>query len=382
MIARTLNQLISKEKKSILVLGPRQTGKSTLLLNLKPDLTINLADEEVYLAFAAHPGELRSRLNALRQPKSTIFIDEVQRIPTILNTVQALIDEKHQLRFILSGSSARKLKRGHANLLPGRIHSYELGPITSREYYYQLNSYEVLARGTLPAMLTEEDPRIAEKTLRTYGATYLKEEIQAEALSRNLEGFARFLCVVGSWSGNLVDYTKVASRASLSRQTVTRYFEILSDTLVFHRLESFARSSRLKLIQHPKFYAFDVGVLNGLLENFIVSADRRGHLFETLILAQLHASLVALDKSARVSFFLTESGAEVDFIVEFQDRVLCIEVKSSETLAQVDTRGFESFESFYGGKCERFIFYLGTSVKEIDGVRIFPWQEGLREIGL
>ena len=197
--------------------------------------------------------------------------------------IQALLDEhRTRLRFLLSGSSARKLRRGQANLLPGRIHSYQLGPIVSAELDYQMPTERILSLGSLPGILTDLEEGSAQKTLRTYGATYLKEEIQAEALSRNIEGFARFLKVVTSWSSELVDFSKVASLAGISRQTATRYFEILEDTLIFHRIEPFAKSARIRLVQHPKYYIFDVGVLNGLLGNFICSDDRIERLFETL----------------------------------------------------------------------------------------------------
>jgi uncharacterized protein len=149
-----------------------------------------------------------------------------------------------------------------------------LGPICSAEFNYALGTARALSLGTLPGILMEPDSSAAQKTLLSYAAVYLREEIQAEALTRNVEGFARFLSVVASWSSTHVDYTKIASRAALSRQTVTRYFEILEDTLVFHRIDPFAKGSRLKLVQHPKFFMFDVGVLNGLLNNFVVSQDR------------------------------------------------------------------------------------------------------------
>ena len=383
MLSRRLNQLILNTKKSVLLLGPRQTGKSTLIRQTLPDLSINFADEETYLQFVASAGELRNRLGgSMLTNGGVVFIDEIQRIPSVLNTVQALVDEHKNLKFYLTGSSARKLRRGHANLLPGRIHTYQLGPIVTGEVNYALDTEKVLQIGTLPGILTDEDSASARKTLRSYAATYLKEEIQAEALTRNVEGFARFLNVVTSWSGSLVDYTKIASLAMVSRQSVTRYFDILQDTLIFQRLGPFTKSSKLKLIQHPKAYIFDVGVLNGLLDNFTISDDRVGLLFETLILSQIQASLYSLDKESRISFYLTEGGAEVDFIVEHSGTVFCIEVKSATHITSLDTRGFESFKRFYGKPHKRIVLYRGTLKKEIDEVMVLPWQEGLREMGL
>jgi predicted AAA+ superfamily ATPase len=383
MIDRQLKNLIIQSKKSILLLGPRQTGKSTLLKSLNPDLIFNLADEETYITFASNPGELKSRLALIPKNKTpTIFVDEVQRIPSILNTIQSIIDHNHDIKFLLSGSSARKLKRGKANLLPGRLHTFNLGTIISNEVSYNFNTEELLSYGALPGIVTDADKLQSKKTLKSYAATYLKEEIQAEGLSRNLEGFARFLKVVSSWTSTLIDYSKVASLSMVSRQSATRYFDILEDTLIFNRLLPFSKGTRLKLIQHPKLYIFDVGVLNGLLDNFIVSDDRIGVLFETLVLSQLLSSISAYDKTARVSFYLTEAGAEVDFILELDGNVFCIEVKSNKNLTGIDLRGFESFQKFYGKKCEKLVFYRGNVEKELNGVKVLPWQYGLKYLGL
>lgn len=366
-----------------MLLGARQTGKSTLLSSLNPELTLNFADEEVYLRFASDNSALRSQLSSVHNNKlSSVFIDEIQRLPNILNTIQAIIDEKKSIKFLLSGSSARKLKRGQANLLPGRIHSYQLGAIVPSEYDYNLDTKKILSTGTLPGILTEVSKQEAEKTLRSYAAIYLKEEIQAESLSRNIEGFARFLKVVASWSGTLVDYVKVSSLASISRQSVARYFDILEDTLIFHRVGPFSKSSRLRLIQHPKFCIFDVGVLNGLLNNFQVSDDRIGALFETLVISQLYASLYARDKEGRISYFLTESGAEVDIILEMDNEVFCIEVKSASSINNISTNGFDSFKKFYKKPCKCFVFYMGEVSKKIKDIEIVPWQVGFKLIGL
>lgn len=384
MLNRAVQSAIQQSGKSVMLLGPRQTGKSTLLGSLNPDIKINLADEEVYIRFAGNPAELRSQVDSARSSNALIvFIDEVQRIPSILNTVQAIIDERAQrVRFLLSGSSARKLRRGKANLLPGRIHSYQLGPITPLEFNYAFDTKQILSTGTLPGILSETSETSKQKTLRSYAATYLKEEIQAESLSRNIEGFARFLRVVASWSSTLVDYSKLASLANVNRQTVSRYFEILVDTLVFHRLEPFSKSGKLRLVQHPKFCIFDVGVQNGLLGNFTISQDRKGHLFETMVVSQIYASLYAKDMEARLSYYLTESGAEVDLVLEGRGETFCIEIKSSDSVQSIDTRGFDSFKRFFGRPCQCFVFYAGDVAKNIDGIDVLPWQEGFRRIGL
>lgn len=385
MIPRAISQVLRDSKKSFLLLGPRQTGKSTLVSSLNPDLTINLAHEPTYLEFARNPRELEERLNALPATgkQQNIFIDEVQRLPSLLNTIQSLLDSApRRYRFHLTGSSARKLRRGQANLLPGRIFTYQLGPIVSREVGYQLDTKEALGHGTLPGIMLEPDEKTKEKTLSSYAATYLKEEVQAEALTRNLEGFARFLSLCTEYAGQFLDLSKLAAGSQIARQTAVRYFEVLEDCLIIHRLLPFAKSARRRLVQHPRFYFFDPGVLNGLLGNFRLSADRTGNLFEHLICSQILSSAAALDRTIKLYAYRTEHGAEVDFILNMTQETIAIETKASRNIGRSDLRGFASFADYYGKPHRAIVLYLGTERRKIDAVDIFPWQEGLRAIGL
>ena len=384
MITRALESLLTRTRKSVLLLGPRQTGKSTLASRLNPDLTINLAHEPTYLEFARNPRELDERLAALRHKTARcILIDEVQRLPSLLNTIQAVLDEPQNLfRFLLTGSSARKLRRGNANLLPGRIHTYHLGPLAARELDYRLDTKTALAIGTLPGVYLDEDSLSAQKTLRSYAATYLKEEVQAEALTRNLEGFARFLHVAGAWSGTFLDLAKISAAAQVPRQTTVRYFEILEDCLIVHRCEPFSRSTSPRLVQHPRYFFFDVGVLNGLLGNFQASADRIGKLFEHLIYTQILNGAAARDRDIRLSCFRTEHGVEVDVVVELGSKVYALEFKASHNVGPSDTRGLKRFAEYYGKPHHAWIFYLGSQPKQIGGIRVLPWQTGIKEMGL
>ena len=385
MIARRLAPTLRRSTKSLLLLGPRQTGKSTLMAQLEPDLTINLFHEPTYLDFARNPRELEERLAALQvdTPLRSILIDEVQRLPSVLNTVQVLLDRPRcPYRFLLTGSSARKLRRGEANLLPGRIHTYHLGPVVVGELGYQLDTRQALATGTLPGILTEKDPEVRRKTLRSYAATYLKEEVQAESLSRNLEGFARFLGVAADWAGHHLDVSKLAAAAQVARQSATRYFEILEDTLLVFRTEPFTRSLTRRLVQHPKFYFFDVGVRNGLLGSFDVSSDRIGLLFEQLFFSQLAAGAAAADRDLRIASYRTEHGAEVDFVVESGREVWAIELKASRQVNRTDLRGLHSFADFLDKKHRSLLLYLGDERRRVEGVDVLPWQEGLQAMGL
>lgn len=380
MLVRWLAGLLSKSSKSVLLLGPRQTGKSTLIASLNPDLTINLAEERTFLQFSRNPSELQERLADVRC--KTVFIDEIQRLPSLLNTVQAIIDDKpvRPARFYLTGSSARKLRRGQANLLPGRVHHYELGGLYCGELGYAMDTATALATGSLPGIYMEPQMKERSKTLQSYAATYLREEIQAEALTRNLEGFSRFIFTAAELSGHLLDFSKLCSLAQIARQSATRYFEILEDTLIVSRCPSFAKSRLKRLIQHPKYYFFDTGVLNALLGSLEVSVDRKGLLFEHLFFNQLRFGGFCRDEDRRISTYRTEHGAEVDFIVEIGKTVAAIELKASANVGRTDLRGLGNFAAFYGKAVQRYVAYLGKTRRVVDGVRILPWQEVLKEL--
>jgi predicted AAA+ superfamily ATPase len=380
LFSRLISQAIAHSSKSVLLLGPRQTGKSTLMRTLKPDLEINLSEESTFLEFAQNPRELEERLGATK-PK-TVFIDEVQRLPGLLNTLQSILDRTSPKppRFLLTGSSARKLRRVQANLLPGRIHTYELGPLCAAEVAYDLDIKAALATGTLPGIYVEKNEADRKKTLRSYAATYLKEEIQAEALTRNIEGFSRFLLVVAACAGTFLDISKLASEAMVPRQTAVRFFEILEETLILFRSDAFAKSERRRLLQHPRFFFFDNGVLNAILSNFVASLDRIGILFEHLFFSQLRASAAAADKDIRISTFRTEHGAEVDFIVERDNYLWAIECKSSRNVGQSDLRGLTSFAEIAKRKHRPIVAYMGTTPRLIAGVEVLPWQQVLTEL--
>jgi predicted AAA+ superfamily ATPase len=383
MLSRTLTATLREDDHSVLLLGPRQTGKSTLMAGLQPDLTLNLARESTFLELASRPSALEERLEAFNARRVTVLIDEVQRLPSLLNTIQALLDEQPgRFRFLLTGSSARKLRRGNANLLPGRVHSYQLGALTAKELGYRLPTQQALSTGTLPGILLHPREETRRKTLSSYAATYLKEEIQAEALSRSIEGFARFISVAGEWSGQVLDAGKLAVAAQAPRTSVVRWLEVLEDTLLVRRLHAFAKSVTRRLVQHPKLYFFDAGVLNGLLGNFGVSADRAGLLFEHLICQQLFDGASAQDKPLRVSTFLTEAGAEVDLIAELDRKIWAIELKASRNIGLADLRGLRRFADYLGKAHHGRVWYLGSERRKIQGVDVLPWQEGLRELGL
>lgn len=380
MIKRQIIDSIKNSKKSVLLLGPRQTGKSTLINSILPDVSINLASEKNYLNFLRNKEELESILE--RKKPRTVFIDEVQRIPSLLNTIQSIVDQNSKIKFYLTGSSARKLRRGSANLLPGRIHSYQLGGLTAKELGPNFDVMKAIRLGTLPGMYLEKDPKEALKTLRSYSGTYIKEEIQAESLTRNLEGFSRFLSVACAYSGQHIDYTKISKLAQVSRTSIIRYFEILQDTLLLESIYPFNLDNKRRLIQHPKIYFFDCGILNALIENFQITQDRIGFLFENLVYSQLRSSGYSVDKDLQIFSYRTEHNAEVDFIIKLEGQVLAIEVKASKNVSDFDRRGFNSFEEYYNKKVKKIIVHMGSTDKTVDGIDLLSLPSLLKEIGL
>lgn len=372
---------MTASKKSILLLGPRQVGKSTLMRELAPDLTINLARENEFLRYSANPGAFTDEIEG--SDAKLVFIDEIQRIPSLLNSIQALIDEskgRRDLRFLISGSSARKLRRGQANLLPGRVHAYELGGLCAKELGYKVDTVKAMKHGFLPEPLLEPSARQAEKLLQSYSAIYLKEEIQAEALSRDIQGFARFLLVLATASGKILDFSKLSTKAKVSRSTSVRFVEILEDTLIAQRLECFSGSEGADTIKHPKFYFFDGGVLNGLLENFSFSEDRKGLLFEHLVYAQIRNSAFAHDVPCKIEFFRTRHGVEVDFVITLENRVWAIEVKSGE-VSDRDLSGLKAFKEYLPTVHQLVAVTPDSRKRRKDGILICDWVTLLKEMG-
>jgi len=333
-VKRSLQKIIQDSNKSVLLLGPRQAGKTTLLHSLDPDLVVDLASERQFFQLSSEPGHLESLLEA--NLPGRVLIDEIQRIPALLNTVQFWIDQqklntppKDRTQFLISGSSARKLKRGQANLAPGRLRVLRMGGLAASELGHKLDCRKALAVGTLPEAYLGKNLAESQTLLRDYSATYLIEEIQSEALTRNLAGFSRYLLALAAQAGNVLDLSKSASKAKVSRSSAARFIEILEDTLIAERLPVYAAAGEADIIKHPKLFFFDPGVLNGLLENFTVSADRTGSLMEHLVYNQIRNSLHALDRRALISYFRTRNDVEVDFVVTLDSgEIWAIEVKA------------------------------------------------------
>jgi predicted AAA+ superfamily ATPase len=344
-----LNRLCTlPPRQSCLLLGPRQTGKTTLVRNLLRDRrawTVNLLHHDAFLRFSKDPGLFRREAEAkIASGIRLVFVDEVQKIPALLNEIHSLI-ESTGARFILTGSSARKLKQGGTNLLAGRAITRRLHPLTLSEQGDQFDLERNLRLGSLPAVVTGSEVE-ALGLLKTYAQTYLREEIQAEALVRNLGGFARFLEVAASQCGDLLNFSAVGRDAALATRTVQDYFQILEDTLIGFRLESWRRGTRARLVAHPRFYLFDTGVTNAVNRHLTAELDpaRRGRLFEQWIVLECLRMLDYRDSEARLFFWRTNHGAEVDLLVEKHGKLrVAVEIKAKKTISGADLSGMREF---------------------------------------
>ncbi len=380
MFQRTVQARVAASKRSVLLLGARQVGKSTLARALGPDLVINLADEAAFLAYAKDPGRLGREVRALERA-SLVLVDEVQRVPSLLNTVQALMDEGTRHRFILTGSSARKLRRGGANLLPGRIVLEYLDPLSIWELGDAFDLDSALRMGSLPGIVSE--PEDAAAILETYATVYLREEVQAEAVVRDVGAYARFLDVAAEQSGTWLNYSKLASDMEIPKETVRRFFGILEDTLLAFRIEPFRpRASRRRVSQRDRFVLFDLGVRNALLglHRQVPAGTERGVLFEQWIILQCLSFIRSRRLPWRLSAYRTDAGAEVDVVVETGREILALECKLGRNVRAQDLGGLRSFKEVAHKPVRALVLYQGERRQQFgEEVTAVPFLEFLRD---
>jgi len=323
---------LEKPNHSFLLFGPRGTGKTTWLRQVLPNaLWFDLLRTQTLLSLSRQPESFRQQIEA-RPEGSWIVADEIQRLPTLLNEVHALISEYGtRYSFALSGSSARKLKRFDVNLLAGRAINRQFFSLTARELDYDCDVDRILRFGLLPQIQSESD--YAVDALEAYVGNYIREEIQQEALVRNLESFARFLEVAALMNGQIVNVAGVARDAAVARPTVQGYFATLADTLIGFWLPAWRKRAKVKEVASPKFYLFDTGVaraLAGRLREPLESGER-GFLMETWVLHELRAAMAYQNTGGQLHYWRTPSGSEVDFIWTRGLHSVGIEVKSTAT---------------------------------------------------
>jgi len=374
---------LARGRRSVLVVGPRQVGKSTLLASLDPQVTINLADPATFRDYVSEPERLVRELDAAPGSVRTVFVDEVQRVPALLDAVQAVIDARRdRFRFLLSGSSARKLRRGQANLLPGRIHLHQLHPLLQLELGEDFSLERALAHGTLPGIYSERDPETRARDLRGYVDAYLREEVQAEALVRNLGGYTRLLDLVAASSGRILNLQALCRDAGIAYETARRYLEVLEDTLLVFRVPAWSGSDRVRLVAHPKLYFFDLGVRNALLRRPLdrYLDDERGLLFEQFIAQELYRRTGTLWPELTLFHYRTPAGSEVDFILEVGREVWAVEVKASRRVDRSDLRGLAAFGEATRRVKRRIVVFLGPRAQRLDGIDILPLPRFLSEL--
>jgi predicted AAA+ superfamily ATPase len=383
MYERVLASRLKHDRHNLLLLGPRQVGKSTLLGSLAPDLTLNLASLQTFREFVTEPERLERELFAAPATTRTVLIDEVQRIPALLDGIQAIVDARpRRFRFLLSGSSARKLRRGHANLLPGRIALHHLHPLLASELGSDFDLDRVLAHGTLPGIYADRDPASRASTLRSYVDAYLREEVQAEALVRDIGGYSRLLDLAAASSGRVINLNALSRDAAVSYETARRYLDVLEDTLILFRIPAWSGSDRASLVAHPKLLWFDLGVRNAILRRPLDRPldDERGVLLEHFIGLELRRREGTIWPEARVLHFRTRRGAEVDFVLSVGRELWAIEVKASRRVDATDLKGLAAFVDRAGKVARQIVVFLGARRQRIGGVEVVPVDEFLAEL--
>ncbi len=366
------------EKGSCLLLGPRQTGKTTLARSvLPPDaFVVDLLQHDTFLRFAKDPSQLRREVEAkIRSGTRTVLIDEVQKIPALLDEAHGLI-EAHRLRLILTGSSARKLRRGGVNLLAGRAAVRHLHPLTMREMGDAFDLDRALRFGTLPAVVGATDDE-ARDLLESYARTYLQEEVQAEALVRNIGGFARFLDVAAAECGDVLNVAAVSRDAGLPARTVKEYYQILEDTLLGFMLAPWRSSARARLVGHPRFYLFDTGLTNALLHRFTAPLDGgvRGRLFEQLVVLESIRLVDYLRSEATLHYWRTHHGAEVDLLFEKHGKLcLAAEIKSTPRVSGADLSGLRSFAEAHPD-VRRIVISTAPEEYDLGNATVVPYRQ-------
>lgn len=385
MFQRTLNLL---DTQSFFLFGARGTGKTYYLTNeffkFRKHRYINLLLANEFLKFSSNPDELLNEAAVLKKEDSEwIVIDEVQKVPKLLDVVHYLIESKG-VKFGLTGSSARKLKRGGANLLAGRAFLNHLFPLSFIEIGESFNLQEVLEWGSLPRILTLPDSVSRQEYLDTYTHSYLKEEIGEEQIIRKLEPFIRFLEVAAQCNGTIINYAKIADDTRTSPKNIQSYFSVLEDTLLGFCLEPYHQSVRKRQRQNPKFYLFDLGVQRAMSRMLNVPLQKQtyayGKSFEHFIILEIYRLNSYLRRDFRFSYLTTKDGAEIDLIIERPTLPnVLVEIKSSSNVMARDLQHLNRFSADFK-KAELICLSQDVRRKRLGSVEIIPWQEGIRQI--
>lgn len=382
MVDRT--QLLSKNN-SLFLFGARGTGKTTLLEKLysgDETLWIDLLRDSDEGLYGRNPDELSRNLETKKYRR--VVIDEVQKAPKILDVVHREIEKRKNLQFILTGSSARKLKRGSADLLAGRAFTYHIFPLTGRELGDNFDLKGALEFGSLPKLLEYSKREDKNEFLRSYVRTYLREEIQIEQLVRNLNPFRNFLEIAAQSNGQIVNYTKIARDVGVDNKTVFNYFSILEDTLIGFFLPAFGRSVRKQQQEAPKFYLFDPGVTRALAGTLRVELLPQtyafGDAFEHWVILECHRANEYGKLDYKMSYLRSKSGAEIDLVIGRPGEAdLIVEIKSTDRVTGEHASKLKRYARDWDRPCRAEIWSQDRNAKVIDGIECKHWKKGIDE---
>jgi predicted AAA+ superfamily ATPase len=378
LIMEIIDRFFKAPKTSFFLFGPRGTGKSTFVhQHFKNAIYIDLLDPERVRFFSAMPERLREMTDA--QPESGfIVIDEVQRVPELLSVVHSLIETKKGWTFVLTGSSARKLKRTGIDLLGGRALLYNMHPFMAGELGRHFNFDKALLHGLLPVVVASEDPM---EVLRSYAALYLREEVQMEGLVRNIGNFSRFLEAISFSHASILNMSNVARDCEVERKVVDGYVGILEDILLGWRLPIFTKRAKRELSTHPKFYLFDTGVFRSLRPRGPLDRPEEveGQALEGLVAQHLKAWADYSRSQRELFYWRTRSGVEVDFVIYGPEGLWALEVKNARKLHPADLRGLRSFKGEYSDS-RTLLLYRGKERIIKEGILCLPCVEFLREL--
>ena len=383
MIERLLDLTDILDRKSIFIFGPRQTGKTTFLKYKYPDaIYINLLNTQLQLELLNEPYRLNQIIEA-SEDKSLVIVDEIQKAPILLDEIQNIIQENNSLRFILTGSSARKIKKAGINLLGGRAKIISFAPFTYPEYTQaKISLNQVLQWGTLPPVILSDDPK---SELIDYIDVYLREEIKAEALVRSIAQFSKFLELAATTVSEQIVYDSLCSDVGVSAPTIKEYFQILEDTLIGHRLYPYSKTTKRKAMASPKFYFFDVGIGNALLKRFSLheKTSEFGTACEQYVFQEISAYIKLNNKLISFYYWRSYDKHEVDFVVELEDeQVVLIEVKSSKKINSKHLSGINAFCEEKSINVDKKIIVCFESTKRLTpkSIIVYPFVAFLKDL--
>jgi len=370
----TVPRFFKSPEASFFLFGPRGTGKSTLVRKLfLAALWIDLLEPDVQRSLSARPERLRELIEGRRSTEDVVVIDEIQRVPELLTSVHALIEKKLGVRFVLTGSSTRKLRRAGVDLLAGRALERHLHPFLAAEIGDRFRLDRALQQGLVPLVTESSDPA---EVLKSYASLYLREEVQMERLVRQVGDFARFLEAISFSHGSVLNIANVARDCEVERKTVAGYVEILEDLLLSFRLPVFTKRAQRATSSHPRFYLFDCGVFRSIRPAGPLDRPEEieGAALEGLVAQHLRAWNDFRGRRNQLAFWRTRTGVEVDFIVHGADGFWAIEVKNGAKIRPADLRGLKTFHADYP-ECTPILLHRGRERLKRDDVLCIPCAE-------